>query len=852
MPDRDDLVTRTSDVPLRTSGRERFPSGTVVAGRYRIAALLGAGGMGEVYRADDLTLEHPVALKFLPTGLLHDAAALARFHGEVRTARQVSHPNVCRVFDIGEFAGDHFLSMEYVDGEDLASLLRRIGRLPEDKAIEITRQLCAGVAAAHSAGVLHRDLKPANVMLDGRGRVRITDFGLAIPYEHARALQSFSGTPAYMSPEQAAGLPLTAASDIYALGLVVYEVFTGRRAFAADSAAGYLQAHQRSAPPAPSSHVKDIDPRIERVILRCLEKDAVLRPASALEVASVLPGADPLQAALAAGETPSPEMVAAAGHRIGMRPVAGAACLFALALALVALLVVSPKAVFSVAGLDDPPEVLARKARDITAAVGYPDPPADTWIGLRYDDAYLEHVARSSSGETWASLTRRRPSAARAVYRESPVPLRSLRTDGGGLVTRADPPLTVPGMITMELDGAGRLRRFDAVPRLIEPPLAGGAAFDHGVVFKLAGLEPSDFVPAKPSAGARIRIGEHLAWAGTYPGQPDPSISFEISVAEGRLVHFRIAEPWTRRDIVPTRSEGSEAIFVAVLLSGVVAGASWLAWGNIRRGRGDRRGAFRLAAFIASGSLLSWLLSADHVFSVDEQLVVAQALKDALLQGAIVWLIYLALEPYVRRRWPEALISWSRLLDGRVRDPLVSRDILVGLMTGAALQALLIMAVLTDPAAGLRIARIAIVPLSSLGAYLGWIFTGVLLVQVAMGWFFMVVIARAILRNEWLAGVALLLLVAVPILLQQESLYVSVTLLLNVCVMYFLAIRLGVVALATAMCTSHMLSVPLSGDPSAWFAGYSYTLVGLLLALGIAAFYFAKAGQPLVRTPLLE
>jgi serine/threonine-protein kinase len=151
----------------------RFAPGTFLDGRYRIIGLLGRGGMGEVYCADDLRLGQPVALKFLPEGLRSDPVRLAQFHNEVRTARQVSHPNVCRVHDVGDVEGLLFISMEYVDGEDLASSLRRIGRFPEDKAVEITRQLSAGLAAAHQRGVVHRDLKPANVMLDGSGRVRV-------------------------------------------------------------------------------------------------------------------------------------------------------------------------------------------------------------------------------------------------------------------------------------------------------------------------------------------------------------------------------------------------------------------------------------------------------------------------------------------------------------------------------------------------------------------------------------------------------------------------------------------------------------------------------------------------------
>ena len=188
--------------------------------------------MGEVYRADDLTLGQPVALKFLPDEAARDQGLLERFKNEVRIARRVSHPNVCRVYDVGDVEGHTFFTMEYVDGEDLASLLRRIGRLPEDKALDIARQLCAGLAAAHAKGVLHRDLKPANIMLDGRGQVVITDFGLAGVADQIQGAEVRSGTPAYMAPEQLAGKEVSTRSDIYSLGLVLYEVFTGKRAFA--------------------------------------------------------------------------------------------------------------------------------------------------------------------------------------------------------------------------------------------------------------------------------------------------------------------------------------------------------------------------------------------------------------------------------------------------------------------------------------------------------------------------------------------------------------------------------------------------------------------------------------------
>ena len=194
--------------------------------------------MGEVYRATDLTLGQSVALKFLPEEAAQNQRLLERFHGEVRIARQVSHPNVCRVYDIGEAEGMPFISMEYVDGEDLASLLLRIGRLPADKALEIARKLCAGLAAAHDRGIIHRDLKPQNIMMNKRGDVVIMDFGLAAIADQLSGAEVRNGTPAYMAPEQLRGAEVTAKSDIYALGLVLYELFTGKRPFDANNGAG--------------------------------------------------------------------------------------------------------------------------------------------------------------------------------------------------------------------------------------------------------------------------------------------------------------------------------------------------------------------------------------------------------------------------------------------------------------------------------------------------------------------------------------------------------------------------------------------------------------------------------------
>lgn len=216
--DTDPSVSNPPDAP-------RFQPGEVFAGRYRMVVCLGVGGMGEVWRAEDLVLGEPVAVK-----LLHAADGLPRTSllNEARLARQVTHPSVCRVFDIGESGGDVYLSMELVQGEDLAALLRRVGRLPLDTALSLAAQMCAGLAAAHARGILHRDLKPANILIDEQGRVRVTDFGVAVAQGAQPA--AWAGTPGYMAPEQEVlGGPIGPACDVWAAGVVLFEVLTGSR-----------------------------------------------------------------------------------------------------------------------------------------------------------------------------------------------------------------------------------------------------------------------------------------------------------------------------------------------------------------------------------------------------------------------------------------------------------------------------------------------------------------------------------------------------------------------------------------------------------------------------------------------
>ena len=516
----------------------RFVPGTMLAERYRIVGLLGKGGMGEVYRADDLKLGQPVALKFLPEHLLSDGAALARFHREVRVARQVSHRNVCRVYDIGEIDGRHFLSMEFIKGEELSSLLHRIGRLPNDKAIQLARQICAGLAAAHETGILHRDLKPANVMIDEHGNARITDFGLAGLVEEIKRDEIGAGTPAYMSPEQLAGDELTVKSDIYSLGLVLYELFTGKQAFEAATFGDLIKLRRSdTTPTTPTSIVKGFDPVIEKVIDRCIQKDPSQRPSSALQVAAALPGGDPIAAALAAGETPSPEMVAAAPKEGALRPPVAMALLAAFIVMLAAVVLFSGrKQLYNFVPLERSPEFLRADARDIARRAGYSEPTdsADWFASNRDMMSYIaEH---DQSPDRWEKMKTARPSAIIFRYRQSPRYLEA----ADGWVDVNSPPQNVSGMIYEVLDTRGQLRSFRAVPPQVDDHAATTTAeIDWSIFFTAAGLNQAEFRPAESSWTPVTAYDLRTAWDGTYPENPQMPVRIEAAAYHGKAVSFR-------------------------------------------------------------------------------------------------------------------------------------------------------------------------------------------------------------------------------------------------------------------------------------------------------------------------
>jgi serine/threonine-protein kinase len=485
--------------------------------------------MGEVFLADDLMLGQPVALKFLPESVERDPARLEQLQDEVRLARQVSHPHVCRVYDIGEADGVHFLTMEYIDGEDLASLLKRIGRLPEDRATEMARQLAAGVAAAHARGVLHRDLKPANVMIDGDGRVRVTDFGLAIAGAAAGA--PLAGTPAYMAPEQLAGQAASEQSDLFALGLVLYELFTGRRAYSARTIEDLREQHATRALAPPMEIVPSLDRAIDRLILRCLDPDPSNRPASALAVAAALPGGDPLAAALAAGETPSPEMVAASGGEaasLSLRE--GVAWTVLTLVMLVACLILADQ--FRLIARTPLPlswEVLEDRARTFESSLGLGTTAFDSATGALIASDALSWIQERPEDERARHFSSARPPVLVYWHRSSPRDLVPLDND----TPRAgpnDPPFNDTGMTVVVLDTTGRLVEFASVPvqRETADPASAGSV-DWRRFFDAAGLDRAAFEPVPPEWTPRTYADAREAWAGEAADLPGVRLRVEAA-----------------------------------------------------------------------------------------------------------------------------------------------------------------------------------------------------------------------------------------------------------------------------------------------------------------------------------
>lgn len=821
----------------------RFEPGTRLGKRYRIVGLLGRGGMGEVYRADDLELNQSVAIKLLPERVGRNPDDLARLRSEVRTARQIAHPNVCRTYDIAETDGLVFVIMEYVDGEDLASVLRRLGRPTSDKAVEIARGICLGLGAAHESGVIHRDLKPSNIMIDGRGRVRIMDFGIAGTVEEFAGERGIAGTPEYMSPEQRRGAPATVQSDIYSLGLVLFEVFTGKRA----SEVKATPDPQRPGTQArrPSSVVHDIDPAVERVVLRCLQVEPALRPQSAYAAYGALPGSDPLAAAVAAGETPSPDLVANAGGQGTLKPLWAALCVVTLLAGALGRSVLDGP---TYAGLTKSPPAQSARAEEILTHLTGVNAPRFSAQSFRYGPSDPSHVQAMRPAQYWR--------------RWSP----DMLTPGFfGTVALDDPPQVYAGSGQVVLDPQGKLLALSIVPdRTRDSSRTRPGSPDWDFVIRSAGREPGMAVPAAPPSSFRVESDSIAAWK--WGGATNETTLVAASV-EGRITSVdTYVKGRPLGDLTtsspPESTKPFEWILATIFYVLPCVGAILLARRNMRRDRVDSRGARILFLFMVVLGLVAWLVKQDiselGPLLIVRDIMAGPALGRALIAAVTLTLAYLAIEPFVRRLWPHALVSWVRLSSGKFRDPIVGRDILVGGALGVAWAFMADLNHALDSTFGLRPHSTQVMPLTGIlgrsplfGASSVLSFAtnllGGALTMVAI-FFTIMVVLRAVLRKNWLALSVLAVMfsfLANSLELSPGSLliFLMTSLILNA-VIVLVAVRYGLVATLVAAFSSSLLEgLPWTTNLGSWLGGQVMLQWVIVLAVCVFAFVTATRGQ---------
>jgi hypothetical protein len=442
-------------------------------------------------------------------------------------------------------------------------------------------------------------------------------------------------------------------------------------------------------------------------------------------------------------------------------------------------------------------------------------------------------------------------------YRQSPRDLRPqgfFTSNGAGRVTQFDPSMDVVGMVTVVVDMRGRLVHFESVPPQRNPPDSEVSAPNWSALFSAAGLDSTSFHPAAPEWTPLAWGDARAAWTGAFPERKELPVRIEAASYRGRPIYFDLVYPWTRPDrstsFAPALAQKIWLVTLSLILFAILAGGVLIAWHNVRLGRVDGQGAFRLACFVLVASLTMWALRAHHIASLDEIDLFIIALSWGLLEAALVALLYLALEPYVRRREPQTLISWSRLLAGKFRDPLVGRDLLTGSLYGVTLVLFetsdnFILPWLgklpptpdfgqTESVLGVRVA-IGIL-ISYLLAYIVY----------ALAVFFVLFLLRLVLRKEWLAAIAAVILFSVPNLGPE---YPIATLAFSALIWLSILLvlkRFGLLVLITGLVVQNVLVLfPVTVHLSRWYAAPALTGLTVIAALAFYGFHTARAGQPI-------
>jgi hypothetical protein len=641
---------------------------------------------------------------------------------------------------------------------------------------------------------------------------------------------------------------------------------TGRRAFEGKGLAELTRKHRDERPIEPSALVPDLDPAVERTILACLEKDPKRRPPSALAVSAMLSGRDPLEAAIAAGETPSPELVAAAGESEGLRPRVAWACLAVVVAALLAVPPLQqPTHVLARVPVEKSPEALEDRARELLARLGHRDAAADAETGFASDGDYFRHVQeKDHSPSRWEALRTGEPPVLTFWYRQSPRPLFAQKASGR--VSWSDPPQLLSGMAAVRYDLTGRLVALSVIPPQVEPEpgTAPARAPDWAPLFEAARLDPSKLRAVEPRWTPPFHTDARAAWEGTWPQRPEIPIRVEAAAYHSRPVWLEIVNPWTRPDRMepfsPTAGQRMALRILIFILLALTATGAVLAKRNIRLGRGDRRGAFRLALVLSGLGMASWILGAHHVADLGMEIsLLARGAGLAVLLAALLWLFYLALEPYVRRLRPWTLISWTRLLGGGFRDVVVGRDVLIGMIWGAGL-ALVILVAQRLPAWLGRAAPLPEVgfvetllgPGTLLGLVVGMPVNATLL---GLGALLLFLLLRLLTRRDRVAaGLTVAILCVNQVGQAEESLWLMLPLGLAIFGSYVvLLLRFGVLsAIVGAYTVDLLVGPPQSIEIGRWTASATVVVIPLLLVLAVLAFRIALRGNPGLRRYLAE
>jgi serine/threonine-protein kinase len=591
--------------------------------------------------------------------------------------------------------------------------------------------------------------------------------------------------------------------------------------------------------------------------MRCLDRDPERRPVSALVVAAGLPGADPLAAALAAGETPSPELLAAAAESSAISVRLGLILSALTIAALLAFAILSART--SITGrvpLDLPPAVLVDRAEHVVEDFGYPSEAGDSAFGfVRSNDYTRWQNDRSNSPRRYDPVATGRPSAVLFWYRTSPRPL---VPNGDPLVSTTDPPMTLSDMRTVVLDGKGRLQEFRSVPAQVDETAAAATTSRWPAAFSAAGLDMAMFTAVTPSRVPRDYADERLAWEGPLP-EAGVNVRVEAASYRGRPTYFAIIGPWTPQ-VQERRGRGNliERVLVGVFSAFIILvaiSAALLARRNVTAGRADMRGAARLAAFMAALGVLGWIMQAHHTASIgDEFDGLLNRSATFALYAALLWINYIALEPYIRRLWPDTLLGWSRLLAGHVRDSRVGRDLLTGLAAGSILALLQVARTMVIPALGYAAPSPpygnGVEMLAGSGQVVGeWLKQAVDAVGFASLFVLIVVLLRLVLRSKWLAGPASVLVFAVIFANEVGTTNTALIIVFPLAggvILNWVLTRHGLLSLVVAWFALAILrTVPMMRDPSHWSAAAGNWTIGALAVLTMFAFYAARTGQPL-------